>query len=101
MISVVKYCRLPYASCLLHFFHRRHRTFIRSVDSYRSNNIINSVFYWYWHSKLTIIHEMLPAIISIWHIQKNGGLFSAQTDSREHLCLHGVPKTGTVYKNII
>jgi len=56
------------------------------------NNIINSVFYWYWHSKLTIIHEKFPAI-SIWHIQKNGGLFSAQTSSRGHLCLTS-PKRG-------
>src|SRR6218665_2164498 len=60
------------------------------------NNIINGIFYWYWHSKLTIIHEKLPAI-SIWHIQKNGGLFSAQTGSRGHLCLTS-PKRGRYIK---
>src|SRR6218665_2542276 len=62
------------------------------------NNIINGVFYWYRHSKLTIIHEKLPAI-RIWHIQKNCGLFSAQIGSRG--TSPGVPKTGTVSKNII
>jgi len=39
MISVVKSCQLPYAPHLLHLFHRRHRTFIRSADSHRSSHL--------------------------------------------------------------
>src|SRR6218665_1687420 len=60
------------------------------------NNIINSVFYWYWHSKLRITHDNFISS-SIWHIQKHGGLFSAQTGSRGHLCLTS-PKRGRYMK---
>jgi len=38
-ISVVKSCRLPCAPHLLHLFHWRHCTFIRSVDSRRSSHL--------------------------------------------------------------